>query len=259
MFHVEHLDSNYLEVTMSYLGLNHLKFLNEELKRNNITLDQDQKEKLLNYMDAILDYNQHINLTRITDPEEFILKHLIDSLLILEFIPENLRSNIIDIGTGGGFPGVPLAIALPDCQFVLLDSTGKKLKVIEEIAKKLNINNIKCLHARAEQASRLAEYRDKFDCAVSRAVALLPVLLELSLPFVKPDGIFIALKNENYKNELELSKDILKNLNGEVSQIKEVELTPGLENHIILEIIKKSKTPKKYPRDYKVIKNLYKS
>lgn len=228
-------------------------FLNEELDKNKIYLSEIQKSQLLGYMNSLLDINHQINLTRITDPKEFILKHLIDSLLILPFIRgEDIK--IIDVGTGGGFPGIPLAIALPDAHVVLLDSTAKKLRVVESIAKENDIDNVLCVHARAEVAGRLPAYRDQFDYVVSRAVASLPILLELCLPFLKPGGSFIALKNTNYKEELDKSSDILKSLSGEIGRIKEYSLSPELEDHVFIEIVKKDKTPQEYPREYNIIK-----
>ncbi len=229
-------------------------FLKEQAQNFEIELDDNQIEKLIEYMHLILQINKQINLTRITNPKEFVEKHIIDSLAILPFIKRE-EQNIIDIGTGGGFPGVPLAIVCPKNKFVLLDATAKKLKVIERITKELNINNITFVHARAEIASHYPAYRDHFDYAVSRAVAQLKILIELCLPFVKVGGEFIAYKSDPYNNELALSEEILKELNGELITVNEYRLPITSSSRVLIDIAKKNKTPKKYPRKFSEIKN----
>lgn len=228
--------------------------LKEELEGFNIELGQNQLEVLIEYMRLILQINKQINLTRITDPKEFIDKHLIDSLTILPFIKKE-NQNIIDVGTGGGFPGIPLAIAMPANKFVLMDSTAKKLKVVEQIAKELKINNITFLHARAEEATHYPAYRDHFDYAVSRAVAELRILAELCLPFVKVGGEFIAYKSEPYNQELAKAQDIIEVLGGKVTQTTEYRLPISSSSRILIEIVKKEGTPKGYPRKFSAIKN----
>lgn len=228
--------------------------LEEQLKYLNIELTKPQLEALIEYMRLILQVNKQINLTRITDPEDFIDKHIIDSLTILPLIKKQ-DQNIIDVGTGGGFPGIPLAIARPQNQYVLLDSTAKKLKVVESLAKELNIKNITFVHARAEEASHYPAFRDHFDYAVSRAVAELRILAELCLPFVKVGGEFIAYKSEPYNQELMKANDIIKKLGGNVIQTTELRLPITSSSRVIIDVMKKFKTPSTYPRKYSTIKN----
>ena len=159
-------------------------------------------EKLLSYIDMVLERNEHINLTAIRDRDEAIVKHLADSLSVLEVSEFWDAKTVIDVGTGAGFPGALLAITCPFKHFVLLDSTRKRLRVIDEFAEALGIDNIETVHARAEEAGR-QEYAAKFDICVSRAVADLSKLVGWCLPFVKKDGAFISYKGDNYASELE--------------------------------------------------------
>jgi len=159
-------------------------------------------EKLLSYIDMVLERNEHINLTAIRDRDEAIVKHLADSLSVLE-VPEFWDAKtVIDVGTGAGFPGALLAITCPSKHFVLLDSTRKRLRVIDEFAETLGIDNLETVHARAEEAGR-QEYAEKFDICVSRAVADLSKLIRWCLPFVRKGGTFISYKGDNYAAELE--------------------------------------------------------
>ena len=166
-------------------------------------------EKLLSYIDMVLERNEHINLTAIKDRDEAIVKHLADSLSVLE-VPEFWDAKtVIDVGTGAGFPGALLAITCPSKHFVLLDSTRKRLRVIDEFAETLGIDNLETVHARAEEAGR-QEYASKFDVCVSRAVADLSKLVCWCLPFVKKGGAFISYKGDNYAAELESALPAIK-------------------------------------------------
>lgn len=201
----------------------------------------DKVKDMLSYIDMILDRNKYINLTAVRNKEDAIEKHIVDSLIITD-IPEYISSdNIIDVGTGAGFPGIPLAIASPEKNFVLLDSTLKRLKVIEEFAEELDIQNIRTVHARAEEIGRKEEYREQFDICVSRAVANLKKLSEWCLPFVKIGGSFIAYKGDNYIEEIEEAK---KNIRMHGGKIEKIVRLPYNENSIsghVLVIIKKIK------------------
>ena len=201
----------------------------------------DKVKDMLSYIDMILDRNKYINLTAVRNKEDAIEKHIVDSLIITD-IPEYISSdNIIDVGTGAGFPGIPLAIASPEKNFVLLDSTLKRLKVIEEFAEELDIQNIRTVHARAEEIGRKEEYREQFDICVSRAVANLKKLSEWCLPFVKIGGSFIAYKGDNYIEEIEEAKKIIIMHGGKIEKIVRL---PYNENSIsghVLVIIKKIK------------------
>lgn len=170
-------------------------------------------DRLVAYIDMVLERNEHINLTAIRDRDEALIKHLADSLTVME-VPEFWDAEeIIDVGTGAGFPGALLAIAFPEKDFVLLDSTLKRLKVINEFAEKLGIDNIRTVHGRAEELNR-QEYKESFDLCVSRAVADLQKLAGWCLPFVKKGGAFIAYKGENYESELKAAKQAIAKAGG---------------------------------------------
>ncbi len=202
---------------------------------------------LLTYMDKILEKNKVINLTSITDEKDFMILHLLDSLSLLSLIAKE-TSSIIDIGTGGGFPGIPLAIMLKNVRVTLVDSTQKKLKVIDEIAKELAIDNITTVHGRAEELGRNDHYRASFDLVVSRAVADLRVLSEYCLPLVKKDGIFLAMKGKDYQAELQAAKKAMMLLGGEIKEVKKDFLLQRQHDHVIIVTEKIKPTPYKYPR-----------
>ena len=199
--------------------------------------------KYYGYMNSIIEKNQFINLTSITEPKEFIIKHFIDSLVVSGYL-EGIR--IIDIGTGAGFPGVPLAINSSDKSFVLVDSVNKKLDVIRGTIKELNINNIEVIHSRAEELANNDEYREKFDVAISRAVANMTTLVEYMLPFVKVGGTCICMKGPNYENEVDEARKAISILGGEIEKVLNIDIE-GNERNIIF-IRKNSSTPTKYPR-----------
>ncbi len=190
----------------------------------------EKSRRMLSYMDMILQRNEQINLTAITDRQEFFEKHLLDSLSCAE-LPEFSRSaRIIDVGTGGGFPGVPLAIAFPEKEFLLVDSLRKRLLVVEEFCRKLGVDNAALAHGRAEELGRQEGLRDGFDLCVSRAVANLPVLCELCLPFVKPGGAFLAYKGAGAEEEAAAAERAIRLLGGRLSRIERVSsggATPG--------------------------------
>ena len=217
--------------------------IKEILGKNGIEVDDLQEQRLSSYMEGILAWNEHINLTAITNPKEFIEKHYVDSLSILP-LPEFQQSEkIIDVGTGGGFPGIPLAIIAAGKRFTLLDSLNKRLKVIDELAKEVGIGNVDTLHGRSEELGHRAEYRETFDLCVSRAVAELPVLLELCLPFVKVGGTFISYKASDVSEEISKADMALEKLGGKLIRIE-----TGYEGKSLLVINKFKRTPKKYPR-----------
>lgn len=202
-------------------------------------------EKLEKYMEEILIWNEKINLTAITQREEFIEKHYVDSLIAHseEFI---VAESIIDVGTGGGFPGIPLAIVYPEKNFLLIDSLNKRLKVIAEIVDKIGIKNVEVLHGRAEDIAKNKLYRENFDICVSRAVANLTSLSELCIPFVKKEGLFIAYKGPSAYTEMEEAKKAINILGGEIVKIAKDDNTG--DNHVLIYIKKNKETPKKYPR-----------
>lgn len=226
------------------------KILKETLKENasaiGVILDDTMLEKLYQYKNLVVDWNEKINLTAITDDFEFVVKHLVDSLTINKYIEKD--KTIIDIGTGAGFPGIPLKVMNRENKFVLFDSLNKRLKVLEDIIQKLELQNVETLHGRAEETFRNQEHREKYDVAVSRAVAALNVLVELMLPAVKINGICICMKGNNADAEIKDAEKAIKELGGEIVKVEKITLPElNLERNII--IIKKVKqTPNKYPR-----------
>lgn len=218
------------------------------LNQINIELNVDKINKYEGYMDAILERNQFINLTAITQRDEFIRKHYVDSLLCAsseEFI--NAES-IIDLGTGGGFPGIPLAIAFPEKEFVLVDSLNKRIKIINELCEALGINNAKAVHGRAEDLGRNKLYRECFDICVSRAVANMSTLAEYCIPFVRVGGTFIAYKGPDCTAEIDNASNAIKVLGGKLMRIEKPELEDNTFEHTLVYVKKNVATISKYPR-----------
>ena len=220
--------------------------LKADSKKLNIDLTDIQVEKFYTYMNLLLEWNENINLTTITEPEEIIKKHFIDSLTIKKYIDNN--SSIIDVGTGAGFPGIPLNIVLNNNKIVLLDALNKRLNFLKEVIKQENLKNIETLHFRAEEAGKNKEYREKFDIATSRAVAPLNILVEYLLPFVKIGGKCICMKGSNIEEELENSKNAISILGGKIENMESFTLPRTDIARNIIVISKVSKTPEKYPR-----------
>ena len=202
--------------------------------------------ELVNYMKGILEWNEKINLTAIKNPGEFVIKHFFDSFPAAMLPEFRNAETIIDVGTGGGFPGVPLAALCPEKKFVLADSLAKRLRVIDAVALDSGLTNITTVHGRAEDLGRNPDYRETFDVCVSRAVASLPVLLEYCLPFVKVGGTFIAYKGPEAEEEIKISSAALKKLGGKIDRI--VDASDGTYSHNLIVITKSSSTPKAYPR-----------
>ena len=195
---------------------------------------------LLAYLDLVLVRNEHINLTAVRDHNEALIKHVLDSLAITDLPEYKEAKKIIDVGTGAGFPGALLAIVSPEKEFVLLDSTLKRLRVIDEFADTLNITNLKTMHARAEEISRKPEFNSSFDICVSRAVANLEKLSDWCLPFVRKGGHFIAYKGENYEEELQQAAKALRKNKASLSYVESYKDVPEeISGHVLL-IISKS-------------------
>ena len=211
-----------------------------------ITLSEMQLKQFYAYMNLLIDRNKKINLTAIVEPNEIILKHFVDSLTILKYISDGTK--IIDVGTGAGFPGIPLKIAKPSIEIVLLDSLHKRINFLEEVIKQLNIEKIKTIHSRVEDFGKDQKYREKFDMATSRAVANLSTLSEYLLPLVKVGGKVISMKGSFIGEELENSKNALNILGGKIEKIEKLNLPNSDMNRNILIINKIKNTPNKYPR-----------
>lgn len=194
---------------------------------------------LLDYLDLVLIRNEHINLTAVRDRNEALVKHVLDSLAITDLPEYEEAKTIIDVGTGAGFPGALLAIVSPEKEFTLLDSTLKRLRVIDEFANTLNITNLKTVHARAEEISGKPEYSGNFDICVSRAVANLEKLSGWCLPFVRKGGSFIAYKGENYEEELQQASKALKKNKAHLSYVESYKNVPeDISGHVLLVISK---------------------
>ena len=194
----------------------------------------------------ILEWNEKINVTAIRDPNEFYEKNIRDSLEVMN-IPQFMKGKrILDLGTGGGFPGLPLAIACPDKEFYLLDSVAKKLKVVSAAAEEFHLDNVDVLNMRAEDMAKWPAYRETFDAVVSRAVANMSTLSEYCLPFVKKDGYFIAYKTEDAREEIEAAKKAISILGGKIEDI----VPDSIEGsgHLFVIVRKIKTTPPKFPR-----------
>ena len=211
-------------------------------------LTEEQKLKLEKYMEGILSWNEKVNLTNITDPAEFRIKHNADSLMCVDFPEFQSAKNIIDVGTGGGFPGIPLAVYAPDKHFTLLDSLNKRLRIIDELAGGLDISNITLVHGRAEDVARNREHREKYDLCVSRAGSNLATLSEYCLPFIKVGGYLLAYKGPGADQEVKDAEKALKTLGGSLVDIRETTMEEYGLDHRILVIEKVRNTPKAYPR-----------
>lgn len=220
--------------------------LKERAKKIDIDLNNEQLENFYQYKELILEWNEKINLTAIKEDEEFLNKHFIDSLTVTKYI-SNENKKIIDIGTGAGFPGIPIKI-VRDNEIVLFDSLNKRLKVLDSIIQDLNLNNVRTLHGRAEETFKTKEYRESYDIATSRAVANLNVLAEYMLPAIKVGGKCICMKAGNIEEELNEAKKAIRLLGGKIEKVEKIILPDTqIERNIII-IKKVANTPKQYPR-----------
>lgn len=212
-----------------------------------------QIKKLYELTDIMLEVNKSMNLTAITEENAVILKHYADSVSIANEIPEG--ASLIDVGCGAGFPALPLAIFRPDIKITALDGTAKRIDYVRSTAAKLGLSNVTAVAARAEEYSRIAEHREGFDIATARAVASLPVLCEICLPFVKVGGKFIAMKASQGLSEAETSKNASNTCGGSIIEIKELSLIGDgePEKRVVITISKNLRTPDKYPRHYSQI------
>lgn len=233
-----------MKVEKEDLGLKEL--LLEGSSKFDIVLGEEQAGRFFKYKDILKEWNEKINLTAIEDDKEIIIKHFIDSLSIAPFIKDR-GTKLIDVGTGAGFPGIPLKIVFPDLKVTLLDSLEKRIKFLDQVIKELGLKEIKAVHSRAEDKGVAADYREQFDIACARAVANLPVLLEYCLPFVKVGGYFIAMKGSSTE-EIDNSKKALDILGGKIEDVKEFVLPSSDIKRNVVVVKKFRQTPTKYPR-----------
>ena len=214
-----------------------------------LTLSREQYEKLSIYAEFLVEYNEKVNLTAITEPMEILRKHFIDSILLTKYVDIPLNSTLIDVGTGAGFPSVPIKIYRPDIIITLLDSLNKRIDYLKQLCDKIEID-AEFIHGRAEDFSKKEEYREKFDFSCARAVANMALLSELCIPFVKRNGCFVAMKGPN--EDISLGANAVMVLGGSIE--KEIEYKLFDEERKIVLVRKISQTPSKYPRNSSQIK-----
>ena len=213
-----------------------------------IPLTAEQIGQFSVYNEMLLDWNTRMNLTALTAPEDVAVKHIIDSLTAYDAALFDGARTLIDVGTGAGLPGIPLAVYAPHLTVTLLDSLNKRVRFLTEVTAAMGLQNVRCIHARAEEAARTAEHRAAYDIAVSRAVARLPVLLEYTLPFVRVGGTLLALKGRAYAEEQKEARRAAEVLGGGRITARPVHL-PGLDDvRAILTVTKERQTPAAYPR-----------
>ncbi len=222
------------------------KKMQEKSSEIDINFSVEQLEKFYRYMELLIEWNEKMNLTAIIEPNEIILKHFVDSLTIIKYL-KNAKT-LVDVGTGAGFPGIPVAIMMSNLEITLVDSLNKRLIFLEEVIKELRLTNVKLVHSRAEEFGQNKMYREKFDIATSRAVANLSTLSEYLIPLVKINGNIISMKAAQAEEEIEQAKNAIKELGGKINKIKEFNLPQSDIGRTIILISKEKQTPAKYPR-----------
>lgn len=222
-----------------------------EAKKIGVDLGEYGADRFDTYAERLVSWNKHINLTAITEPEEIVIKHFIDCLYIMKYVAFKSGEALVDVGTGAGFPGLPLLIANPELDVTFVDSSGKRIGFLRDVLNNIGLTGSR-LHERAEDVGKNLEYRESFDYATARAVAPLNVLCEYCLPLVKVGGLFVSLKGSNGMDELDKARNAVATLGGEVVKAEQYSLPNGDGRSIII-IRKISQTPTKYPRKSKKI------
>lgn len=224
------------------------QILNEGCRQMGISLTEEQTEQFMLYYEKLIEVNQVMNLTAITEFEDVMRKHFLDSLTLVKAVDIKNVKRVLDLGTGAGFPGIPLKIAFPDTEFVLLDSLNKRVKFLYDIIELCRLKKIQAVHGRAEELAGKKEYRESFDLCVSRAVANLSSLSEYCLPYVEKGGLFVSYKSGNIQEELEAAGYAIQILGGRIKDTVKFKL-PGSDMDRSLVVIEKIKeTPARYPR-----------
>lgn len=219
-----------------------------QLKELDIELNEIQKHQFQKYYELLVEWNKVMNLTGITEYDEVNEKHFVDSLAIVKAINITQINSIIDIGTGAGFPGIPLKIVFPHLHVVLLDSLNKRVKFLDKVIEELELEDIEALHGRAEDYARQEEYREQYDLCVSRAVANLSTLSEYCIPYIRVGGIFISYKSGSIEDELKKSKKAVDILGGKITDTVKFQLPETEIGRSFVKVEKQKKTGKKYPR-----------
>lgn len=219
-------------------------------KENNIKITEEQEGKFRKYYELLTEWNQKVNLTAITEYEEVVRKHFLDSALLMrcEKFCCNKETEILDVGTGAGFPGMVLAVLCPEASFVLLDSLRKRVDFLNLVIEALALENVQVFHGRAEDYGREKDFRNRFDLVVSRAVAELPLLLEYCIPFVKKGGYFVSYKGRKYKEEIELADNAFEQLTCQPETVEHFKLSDTQEDRYLVFVRNKDVTNDKYPR-----------
>lgn len=230
------------------------EILKKGLYEYNFEMTEKQENDFFKFSELLIEWNKKINLTAVTDPKDISVKHFLDSVIPMFNFEIKENSKIIDVGTGAGFPGVPLKILRSDLNFTFLDSLNKRINFLKEVSSQLGFENAEFIHARAEEAGRDKKYREKFDYAVSRAVAPLKILSEYCIPFLKMGGIFAAFKAFEIEEEINEAKDIIKQIGGNIIEVKEIKIPQSDITRKIVLIEKKKETPSKFPRRSNKIK-----
>lgn len=219
-----------------------------------LELGKDQQKALEQFCDLLLETNTNFNLTAIVEPEEIALKHFVDSLMVEVKVNFSYGAKVLDVGAGAGFPSVPVAILRPDLQITQIDCLNKRVNFLKQVASLLNLN-VRVFHGRAEEFGRNEVFREQFDFVVARAVAPLNRLLEYCLPFVRVNGLFVALKGRNFEIEMDAAKSAVQKLGGKFEEVKTFKLGSSMERALIM-VRKISQTVTKYPRmNSKILKN----